>query len=142
MKKDTLYSGLGFIALGIVFLIFYIISGGEGVASNFAGFAGGMTGPGIMMVYKYFHWSKPENKAAYEERLKKEKISLYDERKIMIRGKSAYAMYKITIIVLAFLIFILSLVGVDKWVMLLVVTLFIFEIAGGYIVYRHYDKKL
>lgn len=52
MKKDMLYSGLGFIALGIVFLILYIITDGEGITSNFAGFAGGFAGPGVLMVYK------------------------------------------------------------------------------------------
>jgi len=142
MKKDTLYSGLGFIALGIVFLVLHIVTDGEGAASNFAGFAGGLTGPGVMMVYKYFHWSKPENKAVYEERMKNERINAHDERTVMIRGKTGYAMYLITIIMLALLTFILSLIGVDKRVLLLITILLIFEIAGGYIVYQRYNKKL
>lgn len=142
MKKDMLYSGLGFIALGIVFLILYIITDGEGITSNFAGFAGGFAGPGVLMVYKYFHWSKPENKAAYEERLRNEKINAKDERKVMLRRISGHVMYTITIIMLALSVFVLSLFGVDKWVLLLIAVLLIFEIAGGQIVYRHYDKKL
>ncbi|MCQ1528383.1 hypothetical protein [Lutispora saccharofermentans] len=142
MKKDMLYSGLGFIALGIVFLILYIITDGEGITSNFAGFAGGFAGPGVLMVYKYFHWSKPENKAAYEERLRNEKINAKDERKVMLRRISGHVMYTITIIMLALSVFVLSLFGVDKWVLLLIAVLLILEIAGGQIVYRHYDKKL
>ncbi len=51
-------------------------------------------------------------------------------------------MYTITIIVLALLAFVLSLFDVDKWILLLIATLLIFEIAGGYIVYLHYNKKL
>ncbi|MEA5056653.1 hypothetical protein SDC9_135714 [bioreactor metagenome] len=62
MKKDMLYSGLGFIALGIVFLILYIIMSGEGITSNFMGFSGGFTAPGIIMLYKYFHWSNLKTK--------------------------------------------------------------------------------
>lgn len=142
MKKDMLYSGLGFIVLGIVFLILYIVMDGEGVTANFAGFAGGFTTPGIIMVYKYFHWSKPENKAAYEERLKTERINAKDERKVLIRRISGHIMYTITIIMLALLVFVLSLIGVEKWMMLLIAAILILEIAGGQIVYRHYDKKL
>ncbi|WP_312071492.1 hypothetical protein [Anaerotignum propionicum] len=142
MKKDMLYSGLGFIALGIVFLILYIIMSGEGITSNFMGFSGGFTAPGIIMLYKYFHWSKPENEAAYEELLKNQKINAKDERKIMIRRISGHVMYTITIIVLALLAFVLSLFDVDKWILLLIAILLIFEIAGGYIVYLHYNKKL
>lgn len=142
MKKDMLYSGIGFIVLGIVFLILYVIMDGEGVTSNFAGFAGGFTGPGIVMVYKYFHWSKPENKAAYEERLKYENINAKDERKVMIRRISGHVMYTITIFILAILIFAFSLIGVDKWVLLLFAAILLFEIVGGKTVYRHYDKQL
>ncbi|KPU44325.1 hypothetical protein OXPF_24950 [Oxobacter pfennigii] len=142
MKKDMLYSGLGFIVLGMVFLIIYIIMDGEGVTSNFAGFAGGFTGPGIVMIYKYFHWSKPENKTAYEELLKYEKINAKDERKVMIQRISGHIMYTLTIIILALLVFVLSLIGVDKWMLLLIASILILEIAGGQILYRHYDKKL
>ncbi len=142
MKKDMLYSGLGFVALGIVFLILYIITDGEGITSNFAGFAGGFAGPGVLMIYKYFHWSKPENKAAYEEKLKNEKINAKDERKVMLRRISGHVMYTITIIMLALSVFVLSLIGVDKWVLLLIAVLLILEITGGQIIYRYYDKKL
>lgn len=142
MKKDMLYSGLGFVALGIVFLILYIITDGEGMTSNFAGFAGGFAGPGVLMIYKYFHWSKPENKAAYEEKLKNEKINAKDERKVMLRRISGHVMYTITIIMLALSVFVLSLIGVDKWVLLLIAVLLILEITGGQIIYRYYDKKL
>ena len=142
MKRDTLYCGLGFIALGIVFIILNIVTVGEGTSSKFAGFAGGLIGPGMMMVYKYFHWSKPENKAVYEERMKNERINAHDERTVMIRGKTGYAMYLITIIMLTLLDLILSLTGVEKWVLLLITILLIFELVGGYIVYQRYNKKL
>jgi len=142
MKKDMLYSGLSFIALGFIFIILYIATNGEGVASNFAGFAGGCIGPGIVMVCKYFYWSKPENKEAYEERLKNEKINAKDERKVMIRRISGQVMYTFTVIMLAVLTFVLSLIGVDKWVLSMIAAILILEIAGGYIVFRYYSKKM
>lgn len=142
MKKDTLYWGLSFIALSIVFIVIYLVTGGEGVTSFFMSFACGLVGPGIVMVYKYFHWSRPENKAVYEERLKNEKINATDERKVMIRRKTGHVMYTVTVVVLAVLVFVLSLIGVDTWVLALMAILWVFEIFGGYILYRYYVKKM
>lgn len=142
MKKDMLYTGVGFLALGIVFFVLYTVMEGKGITANFAGFAGGFSGPGIMMIYKYFHWSKPQNKAAYEKRLDQERINLKDERKVMIRARSGQIMYQVTLLLLAILTFTCSLMNVDKWVLLMLVFLFVFEIAGGWVVFKQLENKL
>lgn len=142
MKKDMLYSGLGFILLGSLFLLAYLLLDGQGFASNYAGFAGGFAGPGIMMVYKYFHWSKPENRSTYKEILKKERIDALDERTVMLRRLAGHRMYLCTVLLLAASIFVLSLLRADRWILLSAAALLMVEIAGGWIVYRHYDKKL
>ena len=142
MKKNRLYTGLGFIIAGSIFLSLFIVMRDTERASLLAGFAGALIMPGIMEIYRYFYWTRPENKAIYEERMKNERINLHDERKVMLRGYTAQVMYKITILVIALLDFAAALFHADKWVALMLTALLIFEIAGGYVVYGYYDKKM
>jgi len=142
MKKNRLYTGLGFMLAGSIFLILFIFMRDMERASLFAGFAGALIAPGIMEIYKYFHWTRPENKAIYEVRMKNERINLKDERKVMLRGYTALVMYKITILIIVLLDFVAALFHADKWVAIVLTALLIFEVVGGYVVYRYYDKKM
>ena len=52
MKKSYLWSGLGMIAGGILFLLAALLLETP-LDSLFCGFFGAFTGPGVMQVYKY-----------------------------------------------------------------------------------------
>ena len=101
MKKSTLYIGLCYLTVGICAILFGLFGPSIENDEIILGVSGGGIVPGLFMIYKYFYWSKPENKPKYEEKLKKEQI--------MLREKSARITYIILFFLLAILIPILLL---------------------------------
>lgn len=94
MKRSTLYTGIAYIFFGIICITTAMMF--EFKFESFLwGLGGAGIGPGISMVFKYMHWSKPENLDEYNEKLRAEKIERSDERKIMLRDKSGRIMYSI-----------------------------------------------
>ena len=92
MKKSMLYTGIAYAAFGIACFMLAILSEWK-TESLLWGFGGAGTGSGMMMLWKYFHWTNPKNREEYEKRLQKECIELRDERKIMLRDKSGRITY-------------------------------------------------
>lgn len=148
MKRSMLYAGVGYILFGIMCIAIALI-----FELKFESFLWGMSGasivPGVIMVWKYLHWSKPENRDEYNERLRIEKIELTDERKVMLRDKSGRITYLITLGVYCVLLMIFSLLVTIGWFMpfaryfIIVLTiLIIFQYFCGIIVFNYLNKRL
>jgi len=95
MKKKELYLGLGWMAMGLIFLAAGIYGDIHQLklASISFGFAGAWIGSGVMYLYRYIHWSKAKNREQYEKHLQDEEIAQKDERNIMLREKSGQKAY-------------------------------------------------
>ena len=100
MKKSYLWTGLGMIVLGMIFLAIAIFWDTP-LGSLLCGFSGAFTAPGIVQVIKYVKWSNPKNAPLYRERLEEEQIELRDERKEMLRNKSGRYAYILGLLVAA-----------------------------------------
>lgn len=107
MKKSMLYAGIGYLIFGAMCIIIAAITEFR-IEGMLWGFGGAGLGPGLVMIWKYAHWTKPENKDEYENMLKQEKIEMSDERKVMIRDKSGGLTYRFMLIVYCVLIMIMS----------------------------------
>lgn len=142
MKKSTLYIGLCYLAVGICAILFGLFGPSIENDEIIWGVAGGGIVPGLFMIYKYFYWSKPENKPKYEEKLKKEQINLKDERKIMLREKSARITYIILFFLLAILIPIFTIMNVNRIVIITLSIIWAFIYVCGIVVFRILDKRL
>ncbi|SCJ47159.1 Uncharacterised protein [uncultured Clostridium sp.] len=142
MKKNTLYIGLCYLTVGICAILFGLFGPSIGNDGIIGGIAGAGIVPGIYMIYKYFYWSKPENKPKYEEKLKKERINLKDERKIMLREKSGRITYIILFYILAVLIPLFAIMNIDRIVVITLGIIWIFMYVCGIVVFRILDKRL
>ncbi len=94
-----LLSGMVFIALCFVYPDISI----------FFGLAGGCIGPGLIIIYNYNYWKKRPDE--YESKKENEMIEYSDERKEMIRGKSARVSIMVNWILLSLIVVMLSLLG-------------------------------
>lgn len=86
MKKSNLITGFIYLIAGVILLLIAIFTNTK-LDSLLCGFAGVGIGPGLMIIFKYFYWNKPENKKRYQEKSEKEAIELHDELNIKLRDK-------------------------------------------------------
>lgn len=100
MKKSNLIVGIVYIMLGILCVLVTLFTETK-IEGIIIGFAGALTGPGILMIYKYFYWSSPQNKDRYIEKLELEKIDMKDELKDKVRTKTAQYIYVINICIMS-----------------------------------------
>ena len=148
MKKSQLYYGIGYTIFGLVCL-------GIALATEWAregmlwGLAGAGIGPGLGMIWKYVHWTRPGNRQEYDEKLKQERIELRDERKVMLRDKSGCITYRIMIGVYCVLLLVFSILSVlgywnpmARYMVILVSLLLLFQFICGIIVFNHLNKTL
>lgn len=148
MKRSMLYAGIGYILAGIAFAVLAIAT--EFVLTPlFWGLAGACIGPGVMMIWKYRHWSRPDRRELYEQRIKQEQIELHDERKIMLRDKSGATVFRLSLIIypiLMFLCAILSLLEIGtpftQQLILFLLALELIQYFLGWAVFSHLSKKL
>ena len=148
MKKSMLYAGVGYMLFGIMCIAIALIF--EFKFESFLwGMGGAGIGPGIMMVWKYMHWSKPENRDEYNERLRIERIEMADERKVMLRDKSGRGTYLIMLGVYCILLMIFSFfttmgwfMPFSKYIVIVLSILLIFQFVCGIIVFNYFNKKL
>lgn len=116
MKKSTLYTGLGFVTAGAACWIFAIFFEWR-IDGLLWGFGGSLLGPGTMMLWKYFHWTKPQNREIYEKMLQQEKVEIADERNVMLRDKSGRITFQITMLLYCALMLFFSFCSVMGWFM-------------------------
>ena len=69
MKRSELYFGFGYLLAGILFLVL-----GFSIQSRLAGImiglGGACLGPGLVMIFKYFYWTRPEKRQQYADELR------------------------------------------------------------------------
>ena len=148
MKKSYLWSGLGMIAGGILFLLAALLLDTP-LDSLFCGFFGAFTGPGVMQVYKYVKWTKLETPDSYQRHLEEEQIELRDERKSMLRDRSGRYAYILGLlaVALALLVFsVLDAFGVVEEDTASLMILFlagyaVFQLVAGWVIYRWLEKR-
>lgn len=99
------------------------------------------------MCYKYFYWSKPENKERYNEKIESEYIELHDELKEQLRNKSGRYAYIANLIILLFSIIIFSILSflyenIDiKYIVVFLSGLLVFQYILGIIIYKKLLKN-
>ena len=148
MKKSYLWSGLGMIAGGILFLLAALLLETP-LDSLFCGFFGAFTGPGVIQVYKYVKWTKLEPPDSYQRHLEEEQIELRDERKSMLRDRSGRYAYILGLlaVALALLVFsVLDAFGVVEEDTASLMILFlagyaVFQLVAGWVIYRWLEKR-
>ena len=116
MKKSMLYTGIAYVLAGIACFALAILFEWK-IESLLWGLGGAGTGPGVMMLWKYFHWTNPKNREEYEKRLQKERIELRDERKTMLRDKSGRITYIFMLLLYCLLIMAFGVCASLGWFM-------------------------
>lgn len=146
MKKSYLLTGFIYIVAGLGFLILALTTDTR-LNSVFSGLAGAGIGPGLMMIYKYFYWNRPENKQRYQKKLENEQIEIHDELKSMLRAQAGRWTYVIgtLAISLAMLVFCilgqLEIVADYKLIIFFLFGFMIFQFVIYIAVFNHLLKK-
>ncbi len=116
MKKSMLYTGMAYCTAGLCCLAAAVFTE-TWFDGMFWGMFGALTAPGLLMMWKYFHWSRPEHQEEYARRLEIEQIEMQDERKVMLRDKSGRIVYQIMTGVYCVLIMAFSICSMGGWFM-------------------------
>ncbi len=116
MKKSMLYTGMAYCIIGLSCLMAAVLTE-TWFDGMFWGLSGALTCPGLMMLWKYFHWTRPENREEYARRLDEERIEMHDERKVMLRDKSGRIAYLIMLGVYCVLMLAFSICSMGGWFM-------------------------
>ena len=146
MKKNNFIIGLVYLIIGIVFLLFILLFETK-LNSILSGFATTGMVFGAVMLWKYYYWTRPENKDKYKEKTQNENIELKDERKEMLRNKSGRYAYILGLMVLSISIVVFSILGsleiIDNsdLIVMYLGGLTAFQYIIGIIIYRHLSKK-
>ncbi len=145
MKKTQLISGIIYTLLGLALLLTAIFTNTE--IGMLYGLGGALTGPGLVMMGKYFYWSRPQNRQRYEERLDNERIEMNDELKQKLRdrsGRYAYVLGMVTVSLSIFVIGILEdlgLIGDSRPMILYLAAYLIFQVIAGIVIFNRLLKK-
>ncbi len=145
MKKTQLISGIIYTLLGLALLLTAIFTNTE--IGMLYGLGGALTGPGLVMMGKYFYWSRPQNRQRYEERLDSERIEMNDELKQKLRdrsGRYAYVLGMVTVSLSIFVIGILEdlgLIGDSRPMILYLAAYLIFQVIAGIAIFNRLLKK-
>lgn len=145
MKKTQLISGIIYTLLGLALLLAAIFTNTE--IGMLYGLGGALTGPGLVMMGKYFYWSRPKNRQRYEERLENERIEMNDELKQKLRDRSGRYAYVLGIVTVSLSIFIigiledLGLIGDSRPMVLYLAAYLIFQVVAGIVIFNRLLKK-
>ena len=131
MKRSELYFGIGYLLAGILFLVL-----GFSIQSRLAGIlfglGGACLGPGLVMIFKYFYWTRPDKRQQYTQKLEREKIESQDELKESIRNKSGRYTYVLGLLVSSLSTLVFAILDVLE---ILDARVFVFYL-GGYLVFQ------
>lgn len=110
MKKEYLRNGICFALLGLCLAL------AAGLTETFFegllwGLAGGMGVPGLCMIIRYYYWSAPGRREAYEERLDLADIEKKDELKEKLRDRSGRYAYNAGLLVICAAMVVISFLG-------------------------------
>lgn len=146
MKKGNLHEGLVFLCIGIVCLLI-ALNFGTKLESLLYGYAGAGISSGAVILWKYYYWSRPENKERYSKKVENESIELHDERKTILRDKSGRYAYIIGLIVLSISVVIFSIIGslnqIENYTLIIsyLAGFAIFQYVVGILIFKHLNKK-
>lgn len=146
MKKSNLVTGIAYAVAGILFLSLAIWLDNR-VSGIFFGFAGAGIGPGLVMIYRYLYWNRPENRERYRERMENEAIQMHDELNVKLRdkaGRYCYVLGLLTISISMLVFSLLEAVGVlpsSRLIVLFLGGYLLFQIAAGTVIWNHLRKK-
>lgn len=116
MKKSLLYTGIVYVLMGLLCFALAIVYEWS-IDGLLWGLGGAGVCPGLMMLWKYFHWTRPENREEYAKRLEQEQIELRDERKVMLRDKSGRMAYLSMMLLYCLLMLLLAFCACMGWLM-------------------------
>lgn len=146
MKKSNLITGLIYLIGGIsCFIIQNIFE--TGLDSILIGLTGAGVGGGVVMLWKYFYWTRPKNQKEYEDLVEDRTIDLQDERKEKLRDKSGRYAYILGLIILSISILVFSVLGSldiinnTQLIVLYLGIFLIFQYIIGVVIYRYLSKK-
>ena len=146
MKKSHLWTGIAYVAAGIVLLLIALPLETR-LGSLLFGFAFACLGPGVVMICKYVYWNAPENQARYQEKLDQERVELRDELNQKLRDRSGRYAYVVGLGVVSASIAVFALLdaaGVIRDGRLLVLYLggfLVFQGVIGRVIYRRLQRK-
>ena len=145
MKKSQLISGITYTLLGLAILLAAIFTDTE--IGMLYGLGGAMTGPGLVMMGKYFYWSRTKNRQRYEERLENERIEMNDELKQKLRDRSGRYAYVLGLVSVSLSLFVigildsLGLIGDSLPLVWYLSAYLIFQIIAGIVIFNRLLKK-
>ncbi|MDO4315444.1 MAG: hypothetical protein Q4C45_06675 [Oscillospiraceae bacterium] len=146
MKKSNLWWALGAVAAGAAFFLAGLLWETR-LSAILCGAGGGCFFNGAVQLRRYVKWTRPENAAAYRERLEQEQIDLRDERKEMLRNKSGRYAYLLGLAVCCAAIFLFSVLGIlgvlegYRPVILFLGAYVVFQYAAGIVIYRRLERR-
>lgn len=145
MKRSELYFGIGFLLAGVFFLILGLATE-TALGGIIFGLAGACLGPGAVMIFKYFHWTRPGKREEYARILEQEKIEMEDELKASLRDKSGRYAYLLGLVTLSISILVFSgldaLEVLDSRVLVLYLCGFLlFQFGAGLVIFRCLLKR-
>lgn len=133
----------------IVEIIVGIIFVGIGLATNFDYYSSLVSSMGfafafsaIFQIFRIMYWNSPKHIQEYEERKREAYINSVDERLRSIREKAGYITCLIMAASLCALIFILSFMRVEKWVLFMIALIFLFQIIIWEVVFHGLKKRM
>ncbi|MDD2957522.1 MAG: hypothetical protein PHR92_03225 [Lachnospiraceae bacterium] len=135
-KKDKI-TMVVYIMVGISMMIIGIIIDVDYYSSLIFAMGAGLSLNSIMQFVRYYHNTKPENIESYKEKLRKQNIDLMDERKILLRNKSGYITWAITMVCCFVASFIAALLKSENIVIIILFVIGVAEYVAALIVYKY-----
>lgn len=144
--KNYLYLGIVYLLVGIAFVFIELKFGTKSdnmlYLLAFAGFFyGGFS------LFKYFYWSRPENKDRYYEKIEERNVEIDDERKTILRDKSGRYAYNIGLTVLSITIVLLTIINSVgnienfNFIIIYIAGYMMFQYVIGVLIFNHLSKK-
>ena len=141
-KKDIIISCIQ-IAIGVTMIIIGITIDIEYYYANMIFSMGvGVTAATVSWLIKHIHDTRPENIAAYQEKVREQNINMKDERKNQIRHRAGYITWLITIIAFFIASFIVAWLRADKMIIAILFIAAVLEYIVALIIYKYLCTKM
>ena len=130
-----LLAGISLVIAGMTMQIEYYspMMGGGGSAMIFTS---------VWQLIRYRHYSKPENREAYQEKVRQEAIIKKDERKIQLRHRAGYITWIATTVLCFGGSFVAALLRADLWIVGILFGVSILEYIAAFVIYRILCRKM
>lgn len=146
MKRSYLITGVLYTAAGALLLAASALAE-ERLGALLFGFGFAGIGPGLVMMGRYWYWTRPERQARYQERLEAERIELRDELNQKLSDRAGRYAYLAGLGVTALAIVVVSLLNAlevipcGRLMLLCLGGYLILEVVLGRVFYRRLRKK-